>query len=80
MRLKLLGLLRSSDSAADLEMVQALSPTYPARPRRAMIMQIAAFDWNCPQHIPVRFEEEDVKDQLAERDARIADLKSRLRT
>jgi hypothetical protein len=40
---------------------------------------VEAFDWNCPQHIPVRIDAEDVQRALDERDARIAALQARLR-
>jgi len=42
--------------------------------QREMTIHIEAFDWNCPQHIPVRFEAEDVQRALDERDQRIAEL------
>ena len=41
---------------------------------REMTIHIEAFDWNCPQHIPIRFEAEDVQRALDERDQRIAEL------
>ena len=37
--------------------------------------RVEGFDWNCPQHIPVRIDAEDVQRALDERDARIAELK-----
>jgi predicted pyridoxine 5'-phosphate oxidase superfamily flavin-nucleotide-binding protein len=48
------------------------------RPAREMMIHVEAFDWNCPQHIPVRFEAEDVQRALNERDARIARLEAEL--
>lgn len=46
-----------------------------AEPRqREMTIRVEAFDWNCPQHIPVRFEAEDVQRAIDERDQRIAEL------
>lgn len=41
---------------------------------RALVIDIEAWDVNCPQHIPQRFEAEDVAAVLVERDARIAEL------
>ena len=29
-------------------------PGYPARVERAFVLRVAAFDWNCPQHITPR--------------------------
>jgi predicted pyridoxine 5'-phosphate oxidase superfamily flavin-nucleotide-binding protein len=48
------------------------------RPQRQMTIQVEGFDWNCPQHIPVRFEADDVKRALDERDQRIAALEAEL--
>ena len=42
--------------------------------QREMTIHVEAFDWNCPQYIPVRFEAEDVQRALDERDQRIAEL------
>jgi predicted pyridoxine 5'-phosphate oxidase superfamily flavin-nucleotide-binding protein len=46
--------------------------------QREMIIRIEAFDWNCPQHIPMRFEAEDVQRAIDERDQRIAELEGAL--
>lgn len=48
----------------------------PGQPGREMVIHVEAFDWNCPQHIPVRFEAEDVQRALQERDERIAQLEA----
>jgi uncharacterized protein len=53
---------------------------YRARPERAIVIRVAAWDANCPQHIPQRLEADDVKASLAERDARIAALEAEVRT
>jgi predicted pyridoxine 5'-phosphate oxidase superfamily flavin-nucleotide-binding protein len=53
-------------------------PGYRARPERAMVIRVVAWDANCPQHIPQRLEAEDVEEALAERDRRIAALESEL--
>lgn len=50
----------------------------PGQPSREMRIHVEAFDWNCPQHIPVRFEAEDVQRALDARDARIAQLEAEL--
>ena len=42
------------------------------------MIDIEAYNENCPQHIPVRIEAEDVARLLAERDARIAELEAAL--
>jgi uncharacterized protein len=51
---------------------------YKAKPEQAILFKIAAWDTNCPQHIPQRFEAADVAAALAVRDARIAELEAEL--
>lgn len=48
------------------------------RPQRAILMDIDAWDLNCPQHIPRRIDLARVATALAERDARIAELEAEL--
>jgi hypothetical protein len=43
-----------------------------------ILFRIAAWDTNCPQHIPQKFDAADVAQALAARDARIAELGSEL--
>jgi predicted pyridoxine 5'-phosphate oxidase superfamily flavin-nucleotide-binding protein len=63
----------------DAELVRKLMPEdYRARPERAILFTVAAWDTNCPQHIPRRFEAADVEAALAERDKRIAALEAEL--
>ena len=78
-RLKLLGRMVVKDLAPDDPLASVLiDPAYRARPQRAMVITVDGFDWNCPQHIPVRIDAEDVQRALDERDARIAELEQRL--
>jgi predicted pyridoxine 5'-phosphate oxidase superfamily flavin-nucleotide-binding protein len=59
----------------DPALVARLTPAgYRARPERAMVIHVTAWDANCPQHIPQRLEAADVEAALAARDARIAEL------
>ena len=51
---------------------------YDGTPERAFVIRIAAWDANCPQHIPQRLEAADVAAALAARDARIAALEARV--
>jgi predicted pyridoxine 5'-phosphate oxidase superfamily flavin-nucleotide-binding protein len=53
-------------------------PGYDARPERAIVISVATWDANCPQHIPVRFDAADVEAALAARDQRIAELEAEL--
>jgi predicted pyridoxine 5'-phosphate oxidase superfamily flavin-nucleotide-binding protein len=78
-RLKLLGRLVVKDLAPQDSLAKTLiDPAYRARPQRAMVITIEGFDWNCPQHIPVRIDAEDVQRALDKRDASIAALGQRL--
>lgn len=59
----------------DPALLARLAPEgYEARPERAIVIRVVAWDANCPQHIPQRLEAEDVRAALAARDARIAAL------
>ena len=53
-----------------------MPPSYKARPEQAVLFTVSAWDANCPQHIPQRFEAADVADALAERDRRIEALQT----
>jgi predicted pyridoxine 5'-phosphate oxidase superfamily flavin-nucleotide-binding protein len=64
----------------DPGLLATLTPAgYDARPERAIVVRVATWDANCPQHIPQRFEAADVAAALATRDRRIAELEERLR-
>jgi predicted pyridoxine 5'-phosphate oxidase superfamily flavin-nucleotide-binding protein len=62
-RLKLLGHLRFDDlGAADPELVFAVElPDYRARVERVAVIDIEAFDWNCPQHITQRYTRAEIE-------------------
>jgi predicted pyridoxine 5'-phosphate oxidase superfamily flavin-nucleotide-binding protein len=56
---------------------------YEARPEQAILFTVKAWDTNCSQHIPQRFDAADVAAALTARDRRIAELEAevaRLRT
>lgn len=61
----------------DPELVQRLMPEgYRARAEQALLFEVTAWDANCRQHIPQRFEAADVARALASRDERIAELEA----
>lgn len=63
----------------DEELVAKLMPEgYKARPEQVIILKVSAWDANCPQHIPQRFEAAEVHAAIAERDQRIAMLENEL--
>ena len=60
-------------------------PDYKARPERVFVLRLAAFDWNCPQHITPRFTEAEVaaamtplRDRLTVLEAENEQLRARL--
>jgi uncharacterized protein len=76
-RVKIWGRARVVEDDPDL--VARLMPEgYAARPEQAVVFEVEAWDRNCHQHIPQRFEAEDVARALAERDARIAALEAEI--
>ncbi|HXC58089.1 MAG TPA: pyridoxamine 5'-phosphate oxidase family protein [Steroidobacteraceae bacterium] len=63
----------------DPALLASLTPErYRARPSQVILFTVKAWDSNCPQHIPRRFEEEDVKALLVDRDRRIAALEAQV--
>lgn len=59
----------------DPELLAKLSdPGYPARPERAVLFSIEAWDVNCPQHIHKRVLRSDAEAQIERLQARIAEL------
>jgi predicted pyridoxine 5'-phosphate oxidase superfamily flavin-nucleotide-binding protein len=74
-RLKIGGRARIVHESDDPELMARLAlPSYPARVERGIVIQVEAFDWNCPQHITRRFSEAEVERLLAEQAALIATL------
>ncbi len=65
-RLKIWGRARLIDRESDPDLIASLHVDgYRARPERAVVITIEAFDWNCPQHIPQRFTIDELEHQLA---------------
>jgi len=72
-RIKIWGRARVvEDDPALLE--RLADPVYEGRPEQAIVFQIEAWDVNCPQHIPQRFDAEQVTSTVAALQARIAEL------
>jgi predicted pyridoxine 5'-phosphate oxidase superfamily flavin-nucleotide-binding protein len=76
-RVKIWGEARVVDD--DPALMASLMPQgYKARPEQVILFRISAWDTNCPQHIPQKFDAPDVAAALAARDARIAELEAEL--
>ena len=74
-RIKLWGTARVVED--DAALIRSLQPE-GYKPEQAILFTLTAWDANCPQHIPQRFEAADVAAALAQRDARIAALEAEL--
>ena len=76
-RVKIWGEARVVDD--DPALMKSLMPQgYRARPEQVVLFKISAWDTNCPQHIPQKFDAADVAQALAVRDGRIAELEAEL--
>jgi predicted pyridoxine 5'-phosphate oxidase superfamily flavin-nucleotide-binding protein len=40
-------------------------PAYPARPKRAVVLHVHAWDINCPKHIPRLYTEDEVREAIS---------------
>ena len=74
-RVKIWGEARVVEGDAAL-MATLMPQGYKARSEQAILFTVAAWDTNCPQHFPQRFEAADIAAALAERDARIVALEA----
>ena len=65
-RLKIWARASIVDLEADPELIRRLAePGYRARIERAVVLAVAAIDWNCPQHITPRFTVAEIDQGLA---------------
>jgi predicted pyridoxine 5'-phosphate oxidase superfamily flavin-nucleotide-binding protein len=77
-RVKIWGEARVVESDGEL-MARLMPEGYKARPEQIILFTVSAWDANCPQHIPQRFEAADVAAALAERDNQIDALQAEIR-
>ncbi|BBX61915.1 pyridoxamine 5'-phosphate oxidase [Mycobacterium saskatchewanense] len=85
-RLKLFGHARVVTAEDDPQLTSALTdPAYEAAVERAVVVDVDAFDWNCPQHITPRYTAAEleaalapVREQLAALQAENARLRSEI--
>ncbi len=65
-RLKIYARIEVKDLTVDIALAEKLAlPGYKAKPERAFVLHLEAFDWNCPQHITPRFTEGDLETAFA---------------
>jgi predicted pyridoxine 5'-phosphate oxidase superfamily flavin-nucleotide-binding protein len=77
-RLKILGHARivspdEKDLLATLDV-----PAYGARVERGFMIKVAAYDWNCPQHITPRFTQAEIESLMRNLKERLASLEAQL--
>lgn len=75
-RIKIWGRARFTYDPAVI--AQLMPDDYKARPEAAVLFEISAWDINCPQHIPVKFDADQVAAALAERDGEIERLQQEI--
>ena len=76
-RVKIWGTARVVES--DHELLTRLMPAnYQARPEQVILFHVSAWDANCNQHIPLRFEAAGALKAIESRDARIKELEAEL--
>lgn len=76
-RIKVWGTARVVEG--DEALARRLMPEgYRARPEQVVLFTVTAWDVNCPQHIPQRFEAADVRAAIESRDKRIAALEAEI--
>jgi predicted pyridoxine 5'-phosphate oxidase superfamily flavin-nucleotide-binding protein len=74
-RVKIWGKARVVDD--DPALLESLMPKgYRARPEQVILFKIAAWDTNCPQHIPQKFDAADVAQAMSEAAAKISALEA----
>ncbi|MGB3043204.1 MAG: pyridoxamine 5'-phosphate oxidase family protein [Xanthobacteraceae bacterium] len=74
-RVKIWGEARVVDD--DPALMEALMPRgYRARPEQVILIKVKAWNTNCRQHIPQKFDAADVKAALELRETRIAELEA----
>ena len=75
--MKLFGEAKVIEDDPDL-LKQLMPQGYRARPEQAVVFKVKAWTANCSQHIPQRFDLEDVVRVIAEKDQRIAELEAQI--
>jgi predicted pyridoxine 5'-phosphate oxidase superfamily flavin-nucleotide-binding protein len=79
-RLKILGRVTIESAKDKPEWIPQLAdPSMHRRVERLYFIDVAGYDWNCPQHITPRFSAEEVEEAIAPLHARIAALEAQLK-
>jgi predicted pyridoxine 5'-phosphate oxidase superfamily flavin-nucleotide-binding protein len=74
-RIKIWGRARVVENEAEL-LAKLMPQGYDARPEQAILFTIEAWDVNCPQHIPQKFNAADVTAAVEKLERRISELEA----
>lgn len=78
-RLKIMGHAKVLDAREHPELVKKVAPPGTAEiTERVFVVQVVAFDWNCPQYITPRYTADEVEAAVAPMRARLAELEAQL--
>ena len=77
-RLKLLGHAELIGTERTAVLKSLSVSQYKAKVERGILIHVAAYDWNCPQHITPRFTEEEVETAIQPLRRRIATLEAQI--
>ena len=76
-RLKILGEAELREAAMDPGLIERLTvPGYGATVERAVLIHVAAFDWNCQQHITPRWTSEEIAEAMEPVHQRVTELEA----
>lgn len=80
-RLKIYAKARIVALADDPALFGEIDPAeYPHRPERMVVLDVQAFDWNCPQHITPRYTLEEIESAFAPQKEYMAKLEAENRS
>ncbi|MGQ0540406.1 MAG: pyridoxamine 5'-phosphate oxidase family protein, partial [Blastocatellia bacterium] len=78
-RLKIFANVEVYEAADRPDLIEKLAdPDYEAKVERAVILNVEAFDWNCPQHITPRYTIDEVRAMVAPLNEHIEKLEKEL--
>ena len=78
-RIKIWGTARVVEGDSELT-ARLMPPSYRARPEQVILFTVSAWDSNCSQHLPQRFEAADVAAAIAKLETRIAELEAEVKS
>lgn len=79
-RLKILAKATIVELKDDPALYQLLDlPEYKFKPERMVVLDIEAYDWNCPQHITPRYTLEEINEALATQLNQITEMEDEIK-